>query len=133
MLNFLGKKSEQRSQERVHRSKPIAWRYRQQDEPRSAVLLESSELGFAFAWRGNDAPNVDNLIEVFMNPDRTNATPIDVRVKRVTKVHDDLVVIAAELWFATPFPPAVESAAIATSLVEPRVTLTPAAFSVLAV
>lgn len=97
---------EKRSQTRAHRSDPITWRFLPSDPPRRALLLESSGTGLAFAWRGSDCPAIDTLVHLDISPDAGSPCSTEVRVRRVTKVHDDLVVVAAEVWNAQPFPPA---------------------------
>lgn len=101
---------EKRVQKRTRRSDAIAWRLNKSDELRSAWLLESSTDGLAFAWRGARAPATDALIELRLTPDSDHEELVVARVRRVAKVHDDLMVIAAELWRTTPFPPAAATA-----------------------
>lgn len=101
-------RNEQRTQPRKRRSDAIAWRLNRADSPRGAWLLDSSEDGMAFAWRGGPVPAVDSLIEVIADPD---GRPQDIRiarVRRVSVVHDDLMVLGAEVWRTNPFPPAAE-------------------------
>lgn len=99
-------RNEQRTQPRQRRSDAIAWRLNRADRPRSAWLLDSSVDGVAFAWRGASPPSVDTLIELCTNPERQSEVYQTARVRRVTKVHGDLMVLAAEVWRTSAFPPA---------------------------
>jgi len=89
---------EKRSQRRNHRSDTIAWRPRASTTSHLGLLLESSDTGYAFAWRGPNVPQIDAIIHLDLHPDVDGATSVLARVRRVTQVHDDLVVIAAEVW-----------------------------------
>lgn len=107
---------EKRGERRRHRSDAISWRLRASDRTHLALLLESSDTGYAFAWRGAEAPIVDALIQLDLKPNGNAPTSVLTRVRRVTRVHDDLVVIAAEIWD----PQNTQSAAATRSLPEPR-------------
>lgn len=68
-------------------------------------VLESSQSGLAFAWRGDNAPPVDAIIDV-----RDDALPVGAAccqavVRRSSVVHDDLNVVALEFLSFSPFPP----------------------------
>lgn len=108
--------SEKRTQPRTRRADAIAWRLSPTDFAKSALLLERSEDGLAFAWRGQVAPAPDTLIELSLEGSPEFERPLIARVRRVAHVHDNLLVIGAELWRASPFPPEVEAE------VKPRVT-----------
>ncbi|MBI1191486.1 MAG: hypothetical protein GC200_12495 [Tepidisphaera sp.] len=100
------KLSEQRATARKRRSDAITWRLTGADAPRGAWLLDSSAEGLAFAYRGERVPGVDAIIDVCPDPEHSPEVFQAARVRRVTRVHGDLMVIGAEVWRTSAFPPA---------------------------
>lgn len=59
-------------------------------------LLEQSETGCAFAWRGSVLPSVGNLIEVNVQLTGDVSETRNAIVKRVETVHDNITIIALQ-------------------------------------
>lgn len=84
----------------------------------TAWLLESSKEGLAYAWRGAVRPDPGTTIYLHFEPSKRGAEPAPARVRRVTGVHDDLVVIACE--FIGPMrPPTMAAAEVCTKRARP--------------
>lgn len=98
--------NEERRQNRVRRSDSVAWRQSNDTEPRTGWLLESSEDGFAFAWRGDGPPRANELIEVDLGSDHGEKPWVRAVVRHAEAVHDNLRVIGAQIVQFRPFPPA---------------------------
>ena len=94
--------SERRSERRVRQSGTIEWRYHLADKARTALLLEASDTGFAFAWRGTDAPRPNTLIEFRQSGEFADPQWAVARVRRHSIAHADLTVIAVERWGQFP-------------------------------
>lgn len=60
-------------------------------------LLDASADGFAFAHRGDPVPSVGTVIGVCLTPCDIAHAPADTVVRRVIRVHDDLIIVGAEL------------------------------------
>lgn len=114
---------ETRSAPRIRQSQSLEWRPQGSSVPRSGWLLESSRSGLAFAWRGGETPQVDTLIEINCDPTDQRRTTYHGRIRRATKVHSDLTIVAVEIWTPHSFPPVAQSLAINLEMVEPRLTL----------
>lgn len=114
---------ESRSAPRIRQSQSLEWRPQGTSVQRSGWLLESSRSGLAFAWRGGETPQIDTLIEINCNPNDHRQTTYHGRIRRATKVHSDLTIVAVEIWTPHSFPPEAHSIAIDLGMVEPRLTL----------
>lgn len=85
---------DQRSSTRTKRSDAMFWLGPDDDTPQMGWLLESSETGFAFAWRGDTPPAIDETIRVHANPAALRDAPREAIVKRAHTAHEDLVIVA---------------------------------------
>ncbi|QDU70512.1 hypothetical protein [Mucisphaera calidilacus] len=61
-----------------------------------AWLLEASEVGCAFAWRGDDPPKRGERLQLRVDCLGTIDQPSEAIVRRATTVHDDLTVVSVE-------------------------------------
>lgn len=106
-MRSTGMNKEDRRQIRTRRTEVLSWRIRgSQQEPRAAWLLESSEDGLAFVWRGDQPPAPDAVIELQINPGADHAAGWEPCVVRnLRQVHDNLCVIGAEMLRYREFPP----------------------------
>lgn len=100
---------EHRRAPRHRKSGAILFRTRAADEFQSGWLLEASETGMAFAWRGRSAPPVNAIIEVGDAHPSAEKTASRAVVRRVNVAHNDLCVIAVELINLRPFPLAAKA------------------------
>ena len=103
--------AEKRRSERVRRSDALFWRIRDVGEYDMGWLLEASDEGLAFAWRGSVLPSEGSIIDVQMCPPGTWKSGI-AEVRRVEIVHDDLVVIGVEHVSRTPPKPHAQAAEV---------------------
>ena len=97
--------SEKRKSNRERRSGSISWRLCGDLNLQPGWLLEESEDGMAFAWRGENVPEPGMLVELVdadEGPTASNTTQAIVR--RVVNCHEDLAVIAIERVQYSPFP-----------------------------
>jgi hypothetical protein len=110
---------ELRRSPRRRRSDALFWRLGARHAPGMGWLLESSETGLAFAYRGPGVPGLDSIIEVRVGATAEEAWSEQAVVRRVSRVHGDLTVVAAQYLRTRPFPPVAERA-VATQEVEGR-------------
>lgn len=87
---------ELRSSPRHRRSEAIFWKLPWFATYEMGWLLEASESGCAFAWRGAVVPALGSRVDVDLEPASSTASTRAARVQRVELVHDDLVLIACE-------------------------------------
>ncbi|MEM9082299.1 MAG: hypothetical protein AAGB34_01800 [Planctomycetota bacterium] len=86
----------QRSDDRQSRYDTIIWRPSNGLAYQAAWLLELSEGGCAFAWRGAGLPKIGSTIDLRFESGASFGPPEPVVVKRVNVVHDNLVVVASQ-------------------------------------
>lgn len=86
----------QRMSERARMCSALTWTLTTDDMPRIGWLLDQSETGCAFAWRGDDIPNTGDVIRIDRGSDRAAVSERAI-VKRVTVAHSDLVIIAVHV------------------------------------
>lgn len=86
-------------------------------------VLETSESGLAFAWRGANPPPPDTLIQMRMDEVEANLGPRDAVVRRMSVVHSDLTIIAVEFLCFKPFPP--QPSVLRNCLIEPSYVAEP--------
>lgn len=102
--------TEHRRSVRVRQDGAVRWRRRGSTQDCGvACLLEASEDGLAFAWRGDWVPRGGELLEVQRGGGEASYEPIVVRW--ADRVHEDLIVVGAELYRAQEFPPAMRAEA----------------------
>jgi hypothetical protein len=89
-------KSELRKATRWPRHEAISWRPSGATERQVGMLLESSRTGLAFAWRGHALPAEGHALDMQLNTRRGPLRAQKAIVRRVTVVHQDLAIIAAE-------------------------------------
>ena len=107
-MHLAGSFKEDRHQRRTRRSDPLVWRTSGSlSAPQPAALLESSEDGLAFTWRGADPPKPGTLIDLQIDS-AAGAMPRWQRcvVRHLAVVHDDLCVFGIEILRFNDFPPA---------------------------
>ncbi len=96
---------EHRESTRTSTARPAIWSSDGCPEARIGWMLETSETGCAFAWRGEGVPVKGEVISVSVGE---SADPLMMSrglVKRVEVVHDDLAIIAVRLlpaWVSLP-------------------------------
>lgn len=95
--------SEKRKTTRQRRSGSISWRFIGHAEVQPGWLLEESDEGMAFAWRGEQAPKNGEILELLDSGDGSSAITKAI-VRRVVACHEDLAVIAIERVQYSPFP-----------------------------
>jgi len=103
--------NEKRYGHRTSRSGGLTWRFLGGNKSEIGLLLETSEHGMAFAWRGTFSPKVGTLIEVLDEDGDDRRKRVVVR--RSSVCHDNLRVIGAELVDSGPFPSTFATQAIA--------------------
>jgi hypothetical protein len=69
----------------------MLWRPSRNAEFQMAWLLEESDDGFAFAWRGDAVPPIGSIIEVRLDVAAATDCP-----EQAVMRHDDLTIIAAQ-------------------------------------
>ncbi len=104
--------SEKRRSPRERRSDAIFWRLVGQTEYDMGWILEASDDGLAFAWRGDAAPPRGSIVEVHRGGgaggggdegcergrfDDLTSKPERALVRRSTLAHDDLAIIAVQI------------------------------------
>ena len=94
---------EQRLSPRRRRFEFVECLWRAGDIFHTVWVLESSESGMAFAWRGSDPPRPDTILELRRSGAPVGAGTIDAVVRRTSIAHDDLTVIAVEFLGFRPF------------------------------
>jgi hypothetical protein len=105
------KRGELRRSRRTRRAGSIRWHMLGEGgELRSGWLLETSDLGLAFVWRGVEPPRLSTLIEFRRGDDERGAERELAVVRRACRVHDDLSLIGAELVRLRGFPPEASAA-----------------------
>ncbi|MGE3109398.1 MAG: hypothetical protein AB7G11_05570 [Phycisphaerales bacterium] len=98
--------AEVRRQVRLRRSDVLAWRHSESMvSPRTALLLESSDDGLAFAWRGEDPPAQDSLIELQVESAGATSAWKRAVVRHSHMVHDNLSIVGVEVLQFREFPP----------------------------
>lgn len=86
---------EQRRSPRERRSSALFWRRSREPQFEMAWMLEASTHGLAFAWRGQRPPAIGSVLEVKAGG-QDDDRPFRLAVRRVSRAHDDLCVIAGE-------------------------------------
>jgi hypothetical protein len=82
----------------------MLWRPSRNAEFQMAWLLEESDDGFAFAWRGDAVPPIGSIIEVRLDVAAASDCPEQAVTRRVIRAHDDLTIIAAQRSRSMLFP-----------------------------
>lgn len=95
---------ERRRASRRQRSDAMFWRPTRSADFQMAWLLEESDDGFAFAWRGDAVPPIGSIIEVRLDATAATDAPEHAVMRRVIRAHDDLTIIAAERSRSMLFP-----------------------------
>jgi hypothetical protein len=123
----------QRKETRERSNKTILWRRPGEQSWRTALTLETSKNGLAFAWRGSDLPAPGAVLSIRDDINARRGKDSAVIVKRVDHAHEDLVVIAAKrvltrvgpltLTTAKPSELSVRRTRINTAPVEDRLPL----------
>ena len=85
------------------------WRQGQYDNFEMGWLLEASNDGCAFAWRGEGPPQVGAVIDVCLDMSSSQRETKSAVVRRVRVAHADMTIIAAELMNIRDFPPALSA------------------------
>jgi hypothetical protein len=96
---------EKRTATRQRSTGSVLWRGWGEQEYGIGCLLEESDDGLAFAWRGQNIPRNRRIIEVIRNAAAEARGPERAVVRRVVVAHDDLVIVGAQLLGNRPFPP----------------------------
>ncbi|GAB4547033.1 MAG: hypothetical protein Tsb0013_06430 [Phycisphaerales bacterium] len=87
---------ELRRTQRSHRCEALLWGYAPDEQAEIGWLLESSDEGFAFVWRGVAPPKTGEVLHAHLDGlpgDRVARVAI---VRRTQRVHDDLVLVACQ-------------------------------------
>lgn len=93
---------EHRRSTRRSRSDAMFWQPAPDRDLAMGWLLDASADGFAFAHRGDPVPSVGAVIGVCLSPRDIAHAPADAVVRRVIRVHDDLIIVGAELLHDRP-------------------------------
>lgn len=88
---------ENRTSERSSTARPAIWAMEGNPETRIGWMLESSDTGCAFAWRGRHTPVPGEIILLSADETEEPLRMSRALVKRVNAVHDDLSVIAVRI------------------------------------
>ena len=88
---------DQRRSKRESQSATMFWRSEATGSYEMGWLLESSDEGCAFAWRGSDVPQCGTAIDIQLDATTPGECSRKAIIRRTHIAHDDLVVIAAEL------------------------------------
>jgi len=107
---------EKRTSTRKTRSDVIFWRRSYRDGYKMGLLLERSDEGLAFAWRGDDAPRPNAILDISLDPDSSGDDPKIAEVMRSSYVHDNLAVVAVRLVETLPIVSSVAEAEIKVTL-----------------
>jgi len=101
---------EHRTSPRERQSDAVLWRCEGSKEYNTGWLLETSEEGFAFAWRSDFAPPVGTVIDTVFSG--TEGKPEDsvqhAVIRRVQRCHEDLCVFGAQMLWLRPIGSASE-------------------------
>ncbi|MBK7405120.1 MAG: hypothetical protein IPJ41_10930 [Phycisphaerales bacterium] len=108
--------SEKRRQARTRASDKVLWRKPGSSEFEPGWMLEHSESGLAFAWRGQHTPSEGDRIQIQRSHSGHDSLPESALVRRVAHAHEDLFVIGVEIVHNTP----AHYVAAESSLIEPR-------------
>ncbi|MEK6644718.1 MAG: hypothetical protein AABZ08_12510 [Planctomycetota bacterium] len=85
-----------RHDDRTRRAGYLVWRIPGNDRQQTGWLLETSQKGAAFAWRGETLPPRNTLIETREDGDLKMKTWRNAIVRHSRVVHDNLCVIGVE-------------------------------------
>ena len=88
---------ENRTSERSSTARPAIWAMEGNPETRIGWMLESSDTGCAFAWRGKHTPVPGEVILLSADETEEPLRMSRALVKRVNAVHDDLSIIAVRI------------------------------------
>jgi len=97
-------RNEKRTSVRVSRSEELMWRCVGRGKTEIGLLLEASEHGMAFAWRGSAPLQAGTLIEVLGGEPEEIGQRKRVVVRRFSPCHDNLSVVGVEIVDFRPFP-----------------------------
>lgn len=114
---------ESRASERRTTARPAIWAFAGSSETRIGWMLESSETGCAFAWRGAGTPVEGEVISVCVGASCDPSEMTRALVKRVKTVHDDLSIIAVRLLPAPRPLVSVAAAEVKPICPKPRRTI----------
>ncbi len=92
-----GSQSNLRRARRTRKSSAVFWKTETESEFHMGWLLEASDNGFAFAWRGEGPPRPRDELEMQFEGEYAPDGGCHATVRRVTCVHSDLHIIAGEL------------------------------------
>lgn len=104
---------EKRHSARERNSDPLLWQRFGKDKVETGWLLERSEKGFAFAWRGTRRPKINTIFEYQIDLGNTNSPKRKAIVRRVARCHHDMCVIGAEVVTSRPYPASTTATASA--------------------
>lgn len=89
--------TDRRRQTRTRVSDRVMWRQPGLGTLETAWMLEQSDDGLAFAWRGDRTPTEGDLIEIQRSRAGRDCLPERAVVRRVRHAHEDMFVIGAEI------------------------------------
>ena len=95
--------SEKRRDPRVNKCSVLFWRDRPGGQIQPGWLIERSEGGLAFAWKGDVAPSEGDVVEICFEDSATDDAYEDAVVRRVKRAHADLYVLGLERLGAKEF------------------------------
>jgi hypothetical protein len=98
---------------RIQDGRNLNWKLQGIPEPRSGFLIEKSEDGLAFGWRGEELPIVGSLVELHVAGGWGSEKNQRGIIRHSSVAHEGLCVVGVEKYRARPFPPgAVEHAEV---------------------
>lgn len=100
-MNHDKNKSNTRRSHRERESSAVLWKRCDQKEFDMGWLLEQSEVGCAYAWRGSTSPEPGTHVTLRLDCASEEGDEIRGIVRRVLHAHDDLVVLGVEYLTAT--------------------------------